>query len=137
MATGFLLLPVGMDFVQAPPVCLVASMPAPAVLLVCNLLYINQFPDRSADLQAGKRHWVAVWRHGRHRWGYVLIAIVAYLLSTIWIRDQPPAGCASSYWLYVAQAASSCCARTRHRQTLRRIYPFDDPGSNPAEDAHV
>jgi 1,4-dihydroxy-2-naphthoate polyprenyltransferase len=30
----------------------------PYALLVMNLLYINQFPDREADAMAGKHHWV-------------------------------------------------------------------------------
>ena len=29
-----------------------------ALLLVTNLLFINQFPDRAADAASGKRHWV-------------------------------------------------------------------------------
>jgi len=47
-------------------------------LLVTNLLYINQFPDRSADLQAGKHHWVARLPVQPARWGYLLIVALAY-----------------------------------------------------------
>nr|WP_199066802.1 prenyltransferase [Chromobacterium sp. ASV5] len=53
---------------------------APLGLLAAALLYINQFPDREADILAGKRHWVArlplavAWR------GYGLLAALAYLL---------------------------------------------------------
>lgn len=56
---GFLGIVVGMDFVlrgnySAHPVWL----GLPYGLLVTNLLYINQFPDREADALAGKHHWV-------------------------------------------------------------------------------
>jgi 1,4-dihydroxy-2-naphthoate octaprenyltransferase len=48
-------------------------------LLTANILYINQFPDREADLAAGKRHWVARMPVDRARWGYVVILVVAAL----------------------------------------------------------
>lgn len=57
--TGFLGVAVGSDFVQRG-----AFDPAPFLiglpyaLLVTNLLYINQFPDRKADAAVGKHHWV-------------------------------------------------------------------------------
>jgi 1,4-dihydroxy-2-naphthoate octaprenyltransferase len=44
-----------------------------------NLLYINQFPDRTADTAAGKLHWVARLEVQHARWGYVLIVALAYL----------------------------------------------------------
>lgn len=50
-------------------------------LLATNLLYINQFPDRSADTAAGKLHWVARLPVQTARWGYVLIVVLAY----VWI----------------------------------------------------
>ena len=77
---GWLMVVLGTDFVQrgafsAFPV--IAGMPFS--LLVAAILYINQFPDRAADALAGKR--TIVVRLGAHtaRWGYVLIAGVAYL----------------------------------------------------------
>ena len=76
---AFLLLPVGMDFIQrgsfsVNPVTAGLSFS----LLVCNLLYINQFPDREADLQAGKRHWVARLSPRQARWGYPILASASY-----------------------------------------------------------
>ncbi len=57
--TGFLGIVVGADFVQRRDF---SSQPfvigLPYALLVTNLLYINQFPDRKADAAAGKRHLV-------------------------------------------------------------------------------
>ncbi|MDH4215874.1 MAG: prenyltransferase [Gallionella sp.] len=79
VAAGFLLIAVGGDFVQRK-----GFAAAPFVsglsyaLLVANLLYINQFPDRTADTAAGKLHWVARLEVRHARWGYALIAGLAY-----------------------------------------------------------
>jgi 1,4-dihydroxy-2-naphthoate octaprenyltransferase len=77
---GFALIAIGADFVQrggfsAAP--LVAS--TAFALLVTNILYINQFPDRKADAAAGKRHWVVRLPIRTARWGYPIIAGAAYL----------------------------------------------------------
>ena len=92
VAAGFLAITVGTDFVQrkgfsAAP--FIAGLPY--ALLVTNLLYINQFPDRTADTAAGKLHWVARLEVQTARWGYVLIVVLAYawlLLSVL--RDWLP-----------------------------------------------
>lgn len=80
IAAGFLLITVGADFVQrrgfsVEPVIAGLSY----ALLVTNLLYINQFPDRAADMSVGKLHWVARMNVQKARWGYVLIMSLAYL----------------------------------------------------------
>lgn len=87
VAAGFLAITVGTDFVQrkgfsAAP--FIAGLPY--ALLVTNLLYINQFPDRTADTAAGKLHWVARLKVQHARWGYALIVALAYawlLLSVL------------------------------------------------------
>ncbi len=76
---GFVLLAIGADFVQrgyfdAMPLIAVAGY----ALLVTNILYINQFPDRKADAAAGKHHWVVRLGASRARWGYLLMVIMAY-----------------------------------------------------------
>jgi len=113
-----LLLPVGMDFVQRHQF---AWSPVYAgtgfSLLVCNLLYINQFPDRSADLQAGKRHWVARLAPRQARWGYVLIAIAAYLLSTIWIVTGRLPTAALVSLLALPLSAQAASGLLRHADT--------------------
>jgi 1,4-dihydroxy-2-naphthoate octaprenyltransferase len=87
VAAGFLAITVGTDFVQrkgfdtAP---FIAGLSY--ALLVTNLLYINQFPDRSADTAAGKLHWVARLQVRTARWGYALIVFLCYawlLLSVL------------------------------------------------------
>lgn len=56
---GFLGVVVGADFVQRGTFELApALIGLPYALLVTNLLYINQFPDRKADAAAAKKHWV-------------------------------------------------------------------------------
>ena len=80
VAAGFLAITVGTDFVQrksfgAAPFIAGLSY----ALLVANLLYINQFPDRTADTAAGKLHWVARLPVNSARWGYVLVVALAYI----------------------------------------------------------
>ena len=77
--TGFLLIVAGSDFVQRKGFSTAPFVVGlPYALLVTNLLYINQFPDRKADIATGKRHWVARLEVRHARWGYLLIALFAY-----------------------------------------------------------
>ena len=79
--TGFGLLPLGAALVQTGELSLTLLLVSlPVALLTANLLYINQFPDRKADIQAHKLHWVARLPLQTARWGYVLIALLAWLL---------------------------------------------------------
>lgn len=79
VAAGFLAITVGTDFVQRKGFAAIPFIAGLSyALLVTNLLYINQFPDRTADTAAGKLHWVARLDVGRARWGYVLIAALSY-----------------------------------------------------------
>jgi len=78
VASGFLLIVVGADHVQRGAF---AAAPwligLPYALLVTNILYINQFPDRRADLLAGKRHWVARLEPAVAARGYWLLLALA------------------------------------------------------------
>jgi 1,4-dihydroxy-2-naphthoate octaprenyltransferase len=80
VTAGILLITVGTDFVQRKGF---AASPFIAglsyALLTANLLYINQFPDRSADMAAGKLHWVARLEVRHARWGYALLIVLAYV----------------------------------------------------------
>jgi 1,4-dihydroxy-2-naphthoate polyprenyltransferase len=118
VAAGFALIAVGTDFVQRGAF---AGLPAVAAvsyaLLVTNVLYMNQFPDREADAQAGKRHWVVRLGAARARWGYALIACGAYLwlacavaleaLPLVALAALPAAGfsifAARELWRFAAQ----------------------------------
>ena len=80
VAAGFLAITVGTDFVQRKGFAVAPFIAGLSyALLVTNLLYINQFPDRAADTAAGKLHWVARLQVRQARWGYVLIVALAYL----------------------------------------------------------
>lgn len=94
VAAGFALIVAGSDFVLRQAFSSEPWVAAvPFSLLVTNLLYINQFPDRAADAQAGKRHWVVRLGARRAVWGYVLIAASAYAwLGVAVMLQRLPAG---------------------------------------------
>jgi len=95
VALGFgILIPLGADYVQRGSLSPVPILVAiPYALLVTNLLYINQFPDLRADRAAGKHHWVVRLGARRARWGYVVLAAVAYsvLIAEVGFADLPRA----------------------------------------------
>jgi 1,4-dihydroxy-2-naphthoate octaprenyltransferase len=95
VAVGFALIVIGADFVQRREFSglpLIATVPY--ALLVMNILYINQFPDRRADEASGKRHWVVMLGAGRARWGYALIGLAAYAWLVAAVAWGPlPAWC--------------------------------------------
>jgi 1,4-dihydroxy-2-naphthoate octaprenyltransferase len=78
VAAGFLLVVVGADYVLRGSFALASwLLGLPYALMVTNILYINQFPDRTADLAAGKRHWVARLAPEQAAYGYGLILLLA------------------------------------------------------------
>jgi 1,4-dihydroxy-2-naphthoate octaprenyltransferase len=86
VATGFLLVVAGADYAQRgafAPLPWLAGMPY--ALLVANILYINQFPDREADRASGKLHWVARLQPETAAWGYGLILLLAGLALAVGI----------------------------------------------------
>lgn len=79
IAAGWLLVVVGSDYVQRgsfSPLPLAAGLSY--ALLVADLLFINQFPDHDGDAAAGKRTLVVRLGPETAKWGYLLIAILAY-----------------------------------------------------------
>lgn len=80
VAAGWGLIVVGSNFVQSgrcEPHAIAGGLGYG--LMVANLLYINQFPDATADALAGKLTLVARFGRRRARAGYVLIASSAFL----------------------------------------------------------
>jgi 1,4-dihydroxy-2-naphthoate polyprenyltransferase len=108
VASGFLLIVAGADYVQrggfASPPWLVA---VPYALLVTNILFINQFPDRDADLASGKLHWVARLQPEIAARGYGLILLLAgfALLFSIVNGTLPRAGVVGLFALLPALLA--------------------------------
>lgn len=88
VVAAFALVAVGADCVQRGMLSDTAAWAGTSyALMVANLLYVNQFPDRKADLAAGKLHWVARLPVATARWGYVAllgssIAVVALGVAT-------------------------------------------------------
>ncbi len=83
---GFGLLPLGAFFVQTGELSWRLMLVAlPSALLTTNLLYINQFPDRKADIAAGKLHWVARLTPATAAWGYPFIALLAGVILALLI----------------------------------------------------
>ncbi len=80
IAAAWLCVVVGSDFVQRHALSFAPLAAGSSfALLVANVLYINQFPDLRADALAGKRTLVVRLGAARARWGYPLIALLAYL----------------------------------------------------------
>ncbi len=76
---GFLGVVVGADYVQRQAFSLqpvIVGMPY--ALLVTNLLYINQFPDRKADAAAGKWHLVVRLPLDKAVLVYPILAVFAF-----------------------------------------------------------
>jgi len=76
--TAWVLVGAGTDYVQrgaVEPVPFAAA--AGFALLVTNVLFINQFPDRRADEAFGKRHWVVRLGADRASRVYPAIALAA------------------------------------------------------------
>ncbi len=101
ITVAWALVVIGSDYVQHSAVSPgTAAIGLAYGLMVANLLYVNQFPDASADAAAGKRTWVV--RRGRQNAvaGYLVIAmssavtllgaVIAGLLSP-WVLLSFPA----------------------------------------------
>jgi 1,4-dihydroxy-2-naphthoate octaprenyltransferase len=85
VAMGFgTLIPLGTFYTQTGQLALEPLiMGIPYGLLTANLLVINQFPDRSADMAAGKHHLVVRMPTHVGRWLYLIMAGIAYALLPI------------------------------------------------------
>lgn len=87
VAIGFgVLTPLGAWFVQtghmdAYPVL----VSLPLALLVMNILFINQFPDREADAASGKHHWVVRLGVDKAPWVYLAAVVVAAILLLLMV----------------------------------------------------
>ncbi|HIO96362.1 MAG TPA: prenyltransferase [Leucothrix sp.] len=83
---GFALLPFGAWLTQTGNISSNAILIAvPLGLLTSNLPFINQFPDRTADISANKMHWVVRLPIHVSRWGYVFMADLAWFLILLYI----------------------------------------------------
>lgn len=106
---GFLGVVIGADFVQRKAFSMAPVLIGlPYSLLVTNLLYINQFPDRKADREAGKLHLVARWPLEKAVWLYPLLAAASFgcLAASVRIGALPAAAMISALPLLFSLLAS-------------------------------
>jgi 1,4-dihydroxy-2-naphthoate polyprenyltransferase len=92
VAAGFMLIVAGADLVQRGSVALLPWLIGlPYALLVTNILFINQFPDRQADEKSGKLHWVVRLQPVAAARMYALIGLgaAAALVATIALGALP------------------------------------------------
>ncbi|HJV28436.1 MAG TPA: prenyltransferase [Aromatoleum sp.] len=98
VAAAWLLVVIGADFVQRgtfawTPVAAGVSF----ALLVADLLFINQFPDRAGDQAAGKRTLVVQLGADSAKWAYFGVAIIAYGWLVLQVgRYNLPQACAAA-----------------------------------------
>jgi 1,4-dihydroxy-2-naphthoate octaprenyltransferase len=84
---GFLAIVAGADYVQRQAFSFQPFIVGlPYALLVTNLLYINQFPDRKADAAAGKRNLVVRLPLGSAVWGYPILAGLALFWLVVMVE---------------------------------------------------
>ena len=110
ITAGWLLVVIGSDFVQRHHFSFVpVAAGLGFALLVANVLYINQFPDVKADAAAGKNTLVVRLGVSQARWGYVVIAALAYgwPLSMVLLGELPKAALIA----LLPAAASTVAAR--------------------------
>ena len=109
IVAGWLLVCVGTDYVQRGDFAVLPLLVGlPFALHVANILFINQFPDRKADAQAGKRTVVVRLGPARARWGYALIAILAQggLIAAVALGKLPFAALAGTLTLPLSLLAA-------------------------------
>lgn len=124
VAGGWWLVVVGSDFVQRGALEMAPLLAGLGYgLMVANLLYINQFPDATADARAGKITVVA--RLGRRAAvrGYALIAGCAFfnLALAVWAGVLPLAGLLALLAAIPATQAYLCLRR--HAETPAALLP--------------
>jgi len=98
ITAAWLIVVIGTDFVQRGTFSAVPLMAGLSyALLVANILYINQFPDHQGDAASGKRTLVVILGPDTAKWGYLLIAILAYgWLVAMVSADHLPQKCAAA-----------------------------------------
>lgn len=98
ITAAWLIVIAGTDFVQRGAFSLIPILAGLSyAMLVANILYINQFPDHRGDAASGKRTLVVILGPQTAKWGYLLIAVVAYAwLVAMVSSDQVPQKCAAA-----------------------------------------
>ncbi|THF65039.1 prenyltransferase [Pseudothauera rhizosphaerae] len=87
IVAAWLLVVAGSDYVQRGAFSVLPFVAGLSyALLVANLLYINQFPDHAGDAAAGKRTLVVRLGPQAAKWGYLVIALLAYIWLVLMVE---------------------------------------------------
>lgn len=124
VALAFVLVVVGADYVQRGSASLTPVWAGIGyALLTTNILYINQFPDREADIAAGKRHLVARLPVSQARWGYLLLVILAALAMALPVAFGALPRAAALGLLAIVPAALAARSVLRFAATPQALAP--------------
>lgn len=121
---AWMLIAAGADYVQrAGPSALPWIASAGYALLVTNVLFINQFPDRRADEQAGKRHWVVRLGPDRAARMYAAIGVAAYVCLVAGVMSGALPATALAALLAAPLTLKAAAHLQRHRNEVARLAP--------------
>ncbi len=122
LALAFALVPVGMAAVGGGDLRHAGWAGAAYGALVAAILYANQFPDRAADLAAGKHHWVARLSPRRAAQAYPLFLLAGYGLPplAVMLDALPPWTLAALLPLPLSLAAARDLVRFADRPAQLR-----------------
>lgn len=121
---AWMLIAAGADYVQRGHL---SALPwiasAGYALLVTNVLFINQFPDRRADEAVGKRHWVVRLGPDRAARLYAILGVAANgcLVAAVLARVLPYTALAAL--LAVPLTVRAAVVLQRHRHEVSRLAP--------------
>lgn len=124
VALAFVLVVVGADCVQRGSAAMTPVWAGLGyALLTTNILYINQFPDREADIAAGKRHLVARLPVSQARWGYLLLVMLAALAMALPVAFGALPRAAALGLLAIVPAALAARSVLRFAATPQMLTP--------------
>lgn len=121
---AWMLIAAGTDYVQrGAPSAIPWIASAGYALLVTNVLFINQFPDRRADEAVGKRHWVVRLGTESAVHMYAAIALAAYAcLAAAVLAGALPIGALAAF-LAAPLSVKAWRHLARHHAEVARLAP--------------
>lgn len=128
ITTAWLMVVMGSDYVQQGAFALSPLIAGTAyALLVANVLFINQIPDRAADASTGKRTLIVRFGPNFAAFGSVLLYVLAMLAIGIGVVSTILPKAAFITWLIALPAAytfQQLRTAPTDRATLTRLIPL-------------